>query len=592
MNWRTGLYPYQLDAISAIANEFNMGCWSQLCVIPTGGGKTHVFSRIKAALQPWFDRFEPHQQKILVLAHRDELLVQAANKLQDANPDLIIGIEQGDRETTWMHDVVIASVPTLAARNGARLRQLYPQDFRIVIVDEAHHAPADTYQQVLQYFDLVPPKELITKDLAASRARLRGWWAASNPERLLLGVTATPARGDAVGLEWTFRSLVYEKTLRELIDAGYLSPLRGLLLETDTDLDRLKWTAGDFNVGQLAAAVNTPELNAAIARQYAVEMAPRPTIAFCVDIQHARDMADAFLNAGVPAVWVSGEDGSGGSRRAAIDAYERGDARVICNCQVLTEGYDYPATAGIIMARPTASQALYMQCIGRGTRKAPEKTECVILDVVGVSKRHSLVSVGDLFGLPHGFNLEGEDPIAMADRVGELLKLCPNAPDVTSIAQLESVVRTIDLWMIREPEEARTMTRLRWMRGVGHKYFVPCPEYRENGTVDSGQGAEQIEVHEDVLSGWSIVRLINGVIVESLGRVDELRAAFVRAERWIEHHRSGAFRMQLKAAPWRSKPATPKQIAALKRLGVAFDVSQLSRGDASALMDLRLQRQA
>lgn len=356
------LRDYQIEALEAVHAAMRAGVWSQVLVLPTGSGKTYVLAHLPIVFRDWF---EAHGRgRMLILAHREELLQQAATHLAEINPSLRVGVEQGASRSGPFDDMVIASVQTLTAAGGRRLHALNAADFKIIVVDEAHHTPAITYQKVLRHFDVLPPESLQPKKgataeaYAAARLALQQWWQAAPSQKLLLGVTATPNRSDGVGLEWSYQTLVYERSLRWMIERNYLVPPRGYLVETRTDLDDVHTVAGDFNIGELADAVNTPARNdlavqawRARARDRAGRV--RPTLAFTADVQHAHDVAAAFLAHGVNAAAASGDD------RAAVQAFRRGALDVIASAQLLTEGFDHPPAACALMMRPTKSQTLY-----------------------------------------------------------------------------------------------------------------------------------------------------------------------------------------------------------------------------------------
>jgi ATP-dependent helicase IRC3 len=347
------LRPYQVECLSSVQQSMSRGVWSQVAVVPTGGGKTVIFAQLPSALRPWLSTFGSAQQRMLVIAHREELIEQAADKLRKANPDLRVGIEQGKYRSTPFDDVVVASVATLTASGGRRLRQLNPDDFRIVVVDEAHHTPADTYQQVLRYFGLVPPKEF-QKASPYARTALREWWDITRPQRLLLGVTATPQRSDAVGLEWSYREIVFERTLRWMIDQGYLTPLSGYVVETGVNLDAVRRVAGDYVVDDLANAVDTPELNRLAVDAWLRYADGRRTIVFSVNVQHAINLAAEFRRRGIAADSVAGSDRDRDDR---VKEFRNGDLDVLVNCDLLTEGVDIPEIECVILVKPTQSQS-------------------------------------------------------------------------------------------------------------------------------------------------------------------------------------------------------------------------------------------
>lgn len=594
------LRDYQAQTLAASCAAFDRGVWAQAVILPTGAGKTYVFARLPDAYEEWLSTFPQSRQRMLVLAHRDRLLDQAADDIQAANPDHIVGIEQGSRRAGPLANIVVASVQTLAAAGGRRLRELYADAFRIVVVDEAHHIPAESYQTILRHFGLVPPTSVLPgrqeKNHAASRARVREWWAANNPSRLLIGVTATPNRGDSVGLEWTLQEIVYERSLRWMIDRGYLSPLCGYVLDTETDLDGVEYVAGDFKTDQLSKAVNTPARNRQTADAWAAKFSGRQAIGFAVDIPHAQDMAAAFRQAApmTRTEWISGVDPEKGAKLAAFD---RGAIDVLWNCEVLTEGANFPRVSSIIMARPTRSQSLYMQMIGRGTRLFPGKTNCAVLDVVDVSRRHSLVSLGDLFGLPVGFNMEGGDANAAAQQFERLAADSIVVPTARTFAELDKQIRTVDLWAVRESAAVNQFARLSWLQDTPSRYHVQMlPPRSENGAMRSGltDGAaiERVELRESTLGVWTVVLMRGSVAAEAIGTTDDLPSAFARAERWIEHQRSDTFSTKLRDAVWRQRAISDKQLAALQRLHAPGDLTALTRGQAATLLDHYLAKRA
>jgi ATP-dependent helicase IRC3 len=603
------LRDYQEEALSAVGDAFARDCWSQVIVLPTGGGKTVVFAHLtqQPMIRMWLDTFHERQQKVLVLAHREELLDQAADKIQHYNPDLRIGIEQGNRHFTPMDDVVIASIPTLVAQDCRRLREFNPKDFRIVVVDEAHHAPAETYQMVLSYFDLLPvdfepgtDKIDNAEAVTAAREQMSNWWKDHYPNRLLLGVTATPNRGDAIGLEWTFNELVYERTIRWMVQHGYLCPPVGYLVETNIDLDQVKTVAGDFNVGQLAKAVNTPERNEAAVAGWQEYCADRSTIAFCADVQHAKDLHAAFRARDISACWVSGDGAGAGdvelTRDEAIDGYKNGTYTVITNCNILTEGFDHPGVSAILHCRPTKSQGLYMQMTGRGLRLADGKTDCVVLDVVDIARKHSLVSAGDLFGLPRLFNARGKTLTDLADRIDELKALYPDMPMLSGLDldTLEASVKKIDLWAVADSEVVTKFARLKWFEASAERYHISIPQRQpEDGALVSGekQVAERIEITQGMLGGWTI-QLVAGKQATQIGAADDIGTAFARAERWIQNLRPHAFSMKAKDAKWRQERASKKQIELLTRMKAPFDPATLTRGQASDMLDKFFERKS
>jgi superfamily II DNA or RNA helicase len=368
------LRPYQRAAIDAVLAARRGGARRLVVCLPTGAGKTVIFSHLAGLAR----------RPVLVLAHREELLAQAADKIGRALGDAsAVAIEQADRRAPASAKVVVCSIRSLHERRLAEV--LRGRDVGLVVYDECHHAAAEDNQRVLRQLGAFDP----------------GWTGT------LLGFTATTARGDGVGLDKVFERIVFTRTLPEMIGDGYLSPLRGFRLETAADLTRVTAGGLDFREEELAEAVDIEERNALVARSIQELARDRRTIAFCVTVRHALNLAAALRLLGVPAGTVHGE--MPGERRAEVlAAFRAGKITALTNVAVLTEGFDDPGVSCIAMARPTRSEGLYAQCVGRGTRLHPGKADCLILDFADVS-RLSLCSLPSLFGMPRDLDLQGED---------------------------------------------------------------------------------------------------------------------------------------------------------------------------------------
>ena len=372
------LRPYQDECLRAILDAYRRGKRRVLVALPTGTGKTVVFSS--------FPRFFRMKRRLLVLAHREELLEQARRKFLAADPALRVEIEQAQRHASDDAQVVVASVPTLGRSSSARLQRLSPEDFFLVVVDEAHHAVASSYLRVFDHFGLREP----------------------DSRRMLVGFTATPYRGDKRGLGEVFEEIVFRRDLREMIVQGYLARIRGWRVSTSVDLDGVRVRAGDFVESQLAATVNVELRNEAVVEAYRRFAPGRRTVVFCADVAHAQAMADAFGSGGISAAALWGamprED-----RHATLAAFSAGELDVLTNCAVLTEGFDEPRVDCVILARPTKSRLLYEQMVGRGTRLHPDKEDLLVIDVADNSRKHQLAGLHTLFELPVDLALHGED---------------------------------------------------------------------------------------------------------------------------------------------------------------------------------------
>lgn len=357
------LRPYQQDAVQAIGDHLGRHR-STLAVMPTGTGKTIVFAKVA----------EAHRGlgRILVLAHREELILQANDKIREWT-DLTVELEIADQRADLAGglfaegpDVVIASKDSIAHRLDR-----YPSDsFGLVIVDEAHHAPAKRYQTLLEHF---------------SSAKV-------------LGVTATPDRLDGMAMGEVFETAAFVYEIRDAIESGYLCPIRQKVVEVEgLDLSRVKTVAGDFNQGQLAEIMED-ERNLHELAAPAVELAgDRSTLVFTVSVEQAH-LLEAVLNRYAGAGKAVALDGSADrdTRRRTISSFLSGEIQFLVNCGLFTEGFDAPGTACVVMARPTKSRALYTQMIGRGTRIAPGKDDLLVLDFAGNAGQHSLISALDV----------------------------------------------------------------------------------------------------------------------------------------------------------------------------------------------------
>jgi len=368
------LRPYQRAAVEAVLAARREGVRRMVVCLPTGAGKTVIFSHLARLAR----------RQVLVLAHREELLAQARDKLERAlGEGSVVAVEQGARRAPAEAKVLVCSIRSLHEERLARV--IHGRDLGLVIYDECHHAAADDNLRVL-------------RQLGAFDA---GWTGT------LLGFTATTSRGDGKGLDAVFERIVYTRALREMVTDGYLSPLRGFRVSTAADLTRLSAAGLDFRDEELAEAVDIEERNALVARSIQELARDRRTIAFCVTVNHARNLCRALNHLGVPAGIVHGAMPFEVRARALAD-FREGRTHVLTNVGVLTEGFDDPGVSCIAMARPTRSEGLYAQCVGRGTRLHPGKKDCLILDFVDVSTLR-LCTLPSLFGMPRDLDLRGDD---------------------------------------------------------------------------------------------------------------------------------------------------------------------------------------
>ena len=348
------LRPYQQQARDRIHAEWDAGHTRTLLVLPTGTGKTIVFASVAADQVRAGDR-------VLILAHRGELLEQAADKLQRST-GLVSAVEKAESTCldSWFR-VVVGSVQTL--QRTARLER-FPQDyFGTIIIDEAHHAITDGYRRILDYF---------------SGAKV-------------LGVTATPDRGDMRNLGEVFDSLAFEYKLTDAIKEGYLCKIMAQTVPLQLDISSVTMSGGDYAVGDLGTALD-PYLEQ-IAAEMARRCKSRKTVVFLPLIKTSQKFRDLLNTYGFRAAEVNGQSDD---RRQVLADFDAGKYNVLCNSMLLTEGWDCPSVDCVVVLRPTKVRSLYSQMVGRGTRLSPGKTDLLLLDFLWMTDRHELCRPADL----------------------------------------------------------------------------------------------------------------------------------------------------------------------------------------------------
>lgn len=348
------LRPYQQLARDRIHAEWDAGHTRTLLVLPTGTGKTIVFASVAADQVRAGDR-------VLILAHRGELLEQAADKLQRST-GLVSAVEKAESTCldSWFR-VVVGSVQTL--QRTARLER-FPRDyFGTIIIDEAHHAITDGYRRILDYF---------------SGAKV-------------LGVTATPDRGDMRNLGEVFDSLAFEYKLTDAIKEGYLCRILAQTVPLQLDITSVTMSGGDYAVGDLGTALD-PYLEQ-IAAEMARRCKSRKTVVFLPLIKTSQKFRDLLNTYGFRAAEVNGQSDD---RRQVLADFDAGKYNVLCNSMLLTEGWDCPSVDCVVVLRPTKVRSLYSQMVGRGTRLSPGKTDLLLLDFLWMTDKHELCRPADL----------------------------------------------------------------------------------------------------------------------------------------------------------------------------------------------------
>lgn len=550
-------WAHQASALEADLAAYDAGTRRMMNVMATGTGKTHVFGRV-------FETFKsrlPGQQ--LVLAHTKELVKQASARMTDMyDSKFKVGIEMATITCDPESDIIVGSVETLGRKDTKRVDRFNWERIDKVIVDEAHHSTGDSYRRVLE----------LTGSLAP------------DTDKLLLGVTATPNRPDGAGLSDIYEKVTFVYSLRQAIKDGVLAEVKGWRVQTTTSLAGVSVVGGDFVKSELSKVIDTSVRNSQVVSAWEKYGAGRRTLVFCGDIQHAEDMAEEFRKAGYAADAVWGDDPD---RDAKLYAHQTGKIQILCNCNVLTEGYDDPEISCIVLARPTVSAILFAQMVGRGTRKAPGKTDCIILDVVDSTTRNSLMTLPSLLGIISSLNMEGRSVIEVVEEMEAAQDQYPTI-DLTkldNISDLQTIVSQVDLFEIRFPAEVEANSELTWFRAVdgGYKMRVPKETSKEGW----------VRIFENALGKWEILAEIND---ESLhGTRSTMEEAFRGADEAIRKRVSNKTLACVKReGTWQNKPVLkyPKLIKMLQRLykNREFPLEHMTAGQASRLVNDRLNK--
>ncbi len=375
------LRSYQQESKDAILAEWEKGRKKTLLSLPTGCGKTIVFSSVA-------EEQVRRGDKVLILAHREELLKQAADKLEKAT-GLVSAIEKAEQTSigTW-NRVVVGSVQSLA--QDKRLSMFKPDEFGTIIIDEAHHALSPTYQKVLEHFS----------------------------EAKVLGVTATPDRGDRKDLGTLFESLAYDYSIVRAIREGYLSPIKAQTIPLDIDLSQVSIQNGDFASGEIATALD-PYLEQ-IAEEMKKYCKGRKTLVFLPLIATSQKFTKMLQEKGFRAAEVNGQSKD---REQILKDFEDGKYDVLCNALLLTEGYDCPSIDCIVMLRPTKIRSMFQQAVGRGTRLAEGKEYLLLLDFLWHTQRHDLCRPAHLIAKDEVYAQKMTERYAESEEAVDLLEM-------------------------------------------------------------------------------------------------------------------------------------------------------------------------
>lgn len=537
------LRPYQLEDINTIVYKLQAEKTNrQLLRWATGLGKTVLFCSLPNYIK--------NHKRFMILVHTQELAKQTIEKIRSITPHLSVGLEMGG-DRACDADVVVASVATLGRAGSDRIRQFAPADFTALVVDEAHHSTASTYTRVIGHF---APK--------------------TNRDLLLLGVTATPNRADGVGLFQVYDEIVADRDIKWGIDNGFLADLRGQLIRIKSDLDKVRWSGGDFDSDGLAAEINTPRNNFAYVKAYEDFGDGRKFLGFSANVQHARDLADSFKSRGheVEAVW-----GDDAGRAEKLSKHRLGQCKGLISNRLLTEGYDDANVGCILLARPVGSESTYTQIIGRGTRVSNVYDDCIVLDTVGSSRRHSLCTLPNLFGLSRELDLKGRSIARTVDAFETRLK---NRPDISKaevpdIDTIEQYIQTVDLMRPATPPEIVQVSTFRWRKAEQNTYTL---------TLATG---EHMVVLRNAMGSWTVGGEVCRTPIRDFA--DTLQRAIQVADSAIRFHGGASVHSLVDTDALRQRDAaTDKQLELCSRFSIELPPNP-TKSDAAKLLNQRFK---
>jgi superfamily II DNA or RNA helicase len=497
-------------------------------ILATGLGKTEIFSAQVA-------RAHARLERSIILVHRQELADQAIAKLRKHSPNASIGLVKAGRND-WEADIVLASVPSIGTERQLRKRRIPSDWFQLGIADECHHASADTWRTAMDYF-----------------GAFRGTpWS---------GYTATMARGDTRALGDIWSEIVSEYDIAFGVSNGYLVRPRGKRIRVKSlMLDEVKRSRGDYQDSDLGDAMEDADAGSAIAEAYLEHCPGLRAAMFCPNVSSAQHFAGDFNRAGISAEVVVGTT-TDVERKAIFARFESGETLVIAGVGVLTEGWDAPWCEVVIMARPTQSAGLYVQCVGRGLRPstATGKTECLVLDVVGVTANHRLVSLKDLAGR----DAEGREMIP--DPYGDLVE------DDGTGNYAPPIKERPDGQLVAEEVELFAESRSAWLQTDRGVWFIPTKDYlfflfrQDDDLFSVGRVSTQ---------GGKASRLERDTLVETGKKWAEMYATELDAS------------ISGKYAPWRSKSPSDALVKKATGLGILVH-GGMRQGEISDMISTR-----
>ncbi len=567
----TTLRPYQVQMLEAIRSEYLKGTHQQLILSATGTGKTVVMSHIPEHMRDLLPG------RSLILAHREELIDQAITKMKATNPHLSVTKEMGGFVGDANADVIVASVATLG-REGSVRGSRFPWDqIDKVTTDEAHHSTSSSYSNIYALADVVRP----------------------DSNRLHCGFTASGQRADGKALAEVFRKVVFDYPLRKAIEEGYLVDIRGYRVKTNTSLAGIRIGEGGGQQDDLADRINNPERNQTIVKAWLDHAPGLSTVAFTANIKHAEDLAAMFRHYGVRAEAVWGDDPD---RAKKLAMFEAGEITVICNCAVLTEGWDCPRVACVILARPSRSGVFFAQAVGRSTRLYGGKQYSIVLDIMDMSANLSLLTLPTLMGLPTTLDLQGR---GVWDTVKVLEEAAKDYPAIdfsklVDINSLQTFIEDVNLFEVKFPEEVEVNSDLTWYTNPTGGYILQLPKAEElivserYVPKEKKTPADKVTITQNLLDKYTVCGNIKGKRYRA--ERETVEEAFRAADGLIDREAPDALKLIQRKAEWHDGPASEKQLKRIRQLykdrikrGMLIP-PDLDKGSASKLISQALLR--
>ena len=554
----SSLRPYQETCIQASLDYLAKGVTRQIAVLPVGSGKTRIFASLVNRLPAISEA-----SKVLVLAHREELIDQAAHTIATVNPGIRVEIEKGRQRASPAAQIIVASPQTLSQPTRMNPPFPSPGSFKALIIDEAHHSVCPSYTTIIDKLKDIP---------------------------LIWGCSATPNRADGIGLESVFERVVYHKSLSELMDDGYIAGIRAYRVQTPLSLNNVPVSQSsdgerDYALSLLSKHVNIPERNRMIVEKWQsickYANTPKSTLVFACDVQHVKDLCQAFSTKGIDARIVYGAMDLN-ERRYTIDAFRKGHFPVLINCELLTEGTDIPNIDCILLCRPTQSSPLLSQMVGRGLRKIPGKSECLIVDFVDNACGEIMVnsaSLPSLFGLHPSFEAEdGIDLLSIANELQEMddvrvwnARSIQHAKEILSKSSMDEIV---DLHLgTEEVCTWQTQTKLVWT-SIQDRFALSLRAFASHARFC----LRRLESEMYVLI---VFPRKNETIPISVPI--PLPNAIQLADTLIRKTHDDLIPLITRDASWQQQPASRTQNSIVSRMGIVIDHT-LTKGDAGTLI--------